>query len=307
MKSPGASSIRRLVEALQATPLYRQYQQAFRHATGLSMMLRLADTDEMPAANERLEQNAFCQAMLGAGYNHEACAASRSAIKIRCGEEGSSGQCFAHMSVSALPVMAGESLVAYLWTGQVFAPGVRETGFGSVEKLLRRAGAGVEEIERLHLLWEATPEFTQERYESIVTLLRVFARQLGDKAAALLLAASPQEPEAIRRARHYVRDHLGDRMTLEEIAQHAGLSQHHFSRLFRAATGLTLTDYINRSRIEAARQLLLKADARVSEVAFEVGYQSLSQFNRSFLRITGRSPLDYRRQILKPEVVRRAS
>ncbi len=281
MKSPGASSIRRLVEALQATPLYRQYQQAFRHATGLSMLLRLPETDEIPAANERLEQNAFCQAMLGAGYNHEACSASRSAIKMRCGEEGSSGQCF--------------------------APGVRETGFGSVEKLLRRAGAGVEEVERLHLLWEATPEFTQERYDSIVTLLRVFARQLGDKAAGLLLAASPQEPETIRRARRYIRDHLGDRMTLEEIAQHAGLSQHHFSRIFRAATGLTLTDYINRSRIEAARQLLLKADARVSEVAFEVGYQSLSQFNRSFLRITGRSPLDYRRQILKPEVVRRAS
>jgi AraC-like DNA-binding protein len=197
--------------------------------------------------------------------------------------------------------------VAYLWTGQVFAPGVRETGFGSVEKLLRRAGAGGEEIERLHLLWEATPEFSHERYESIVTLLRVFARQLGDKASGLLLAAAPQEPEAVRRARYYVRDNLGERMTLEEIAQHAGLSQHHFSRLFRSATGLTLTDYINRSRIEAARQLLLKADARVSEVAFEVGYQSLSQFNRSFLRITGRSPLDYRRQILRPEVVRRAS
>ena len=53
--------------------------------------------------------------------------------------------------------------------------------------------------------------------------------------------------------------------------------------------------------------MLLKADARVSEIAFEVGYQSLSQFNRSFLRITGRSPLDYRRQILQPEIVRRAS
>lgn len=307
MKSLGAPAIRRLVEALQGTQLYRQYQQAFRHATGLSMMLRLPATDEMPAANERAEQNEFCKAMLGAGYNHAACNASRSAVKMRCGIDGSSGQCFAHMSVSALPVMAGETLIAYLWTGQVFTPGAREAGFDSIEKLLRRAGAGSEEVERLRLLWEATPEFTQERYDSIVTLLRVFSRQLGDKAAGLLLAASPQEPETIRRARHYVRDNLGDRMTLEEIAQHAGLSQHHFSRLFRAATGLTLTDYINRSRIEAARQLLLKADARVSEVAFEVGFQSLSQFNRSFLRITGRSPLDYRRQILKPEVVRRAS
>ena len=86
---------------------------------------------------------------------------------------------------------------------------MRETGFGSIEKMLRRAGAGVEEIERLRQLWEATPEVSEERYESIVTLLRVFARQLGDSAAGILLQAAPQEPDAIRRARHYVRDHLG--------------------------------------------------------------------------------------------------
>ncbi len=307
MNSLGAASIRRLVDALQGTPLYRQYQQAFRKATGLAMMLRLADTDHMPSAKEREDQSEFCKEMAASPFNCGACDASRQAVKKNCGLEGASGHCFAHMSVSALPVMVGETLVAYLWTGQVFTPGIREQGFGSIEKMLRRAGAGIEEIERLRHLWEATPEVTQERYESVVTLLRVFARQLGDTAASLLLKATPQEPDAVRRARHYVRDNLGDRMTLEEVAQHAGLSQHHFSRLFRSSTGMTLTDYINRSRIEAARQLLLKADARVSEVAFEVGYQSLSQFNRSFLRITGRSPLDYRRQILRPEIVRRAS
>ena len=51
----------------------------------------------------------------------------------------------------------------------------------------------------------------------------------------------------------------------------AGVSESHFCRIFREGTGLTLTDYINRSRIESARQMLLKADARVSEIAFEVG------------------------------------
>ncbi len=307
MKTLGAASIRRLVEALQATPLYRQYQQAFRQATGLSMMLRLAADDEMPSLRERAEQNAFCQALTSRGLDCDACAASRAAVKQRSGVEGSSGECFAHLSLSALPVRVGENLVAYLWTGQVFAPGVRARGFGSIEKMLRRAGAGEEERERLRELWEATPEVPTERYESIVTLLRVFARQLGDSAATLLLQAAPQEPEAVHQARRYVRDRLGERLTLEEVARHVGLSRHHFSRLFRQASGLTLTEYINRSRIEVARQLLLRADARVSEVAFEVGYQSLSQFNRSFLRIAGRSPLDYRRQILRPEAARRAS
>jgi len=307
MKTLGAPAIRRLVEALQTTPLYREYQQAFRKATGMSMMLRMPDTDEMLSAAERAEQNEFCTVMTGSESNCGACDASRQAVKLKAGMEGASSDCFAHMSISALPIVVGDRIIAYLWTGQVFAPGVREAGFGTIERMLRKAGSGAGEIEHLRQLWEATPEVTAERYESIVTLLRVFARQLGDTAAGLLLTAAPQEPETVKRARYYVRDHLGDRITLEEVAAHAGLSPHHFSRLFRSTTGLTLTDYINRSRIESARQLLLKADARVSEIAFEVGYQSLSQFNRSFLRVTGCSPLDYRRRILRPEIVRRAS
>ncbi len=305
MKTLGIASTRRLVESLQATPLYRQYQQAFQKATGMSMRLRLPDSDDVPATNERDDQNPFCKELIAKNLVSDSCCASRNAVKMRSGPEGAGGVCFARFRISALPVFVGEMLLAYLWTGQVFGEGVRAEGFGTVEAKLRRAGAGEEEIDHLRTLWVATPEVPEERYDSIVTLLRVFARQLGDTALALLVKGTPQEPDAIRRGRGYVRDNLGERITLDEVARHAGLSPHHFSRSFRHATGITLSDYINRSRIEAARQLLLKADARVSEIAFEIGYQSLSQFNRSFLRITGRSPMEYRRQVLRPAAVRR--
>ena len=69
MKSLGAPAIRCLVEALQATPLYREYQQAFRRATGMSMMLRLPDTDEMLSAAGRAGQNEFCTVMTGSEFN----------------------------------------------------------------------------------------------------------------------------------------------------------------------------------------------------------------------------------------------
>ena len=303
MQSLGAPAIRCLVEALQATPLYREYQQAFRRATGMSMMLRLPDTDEMLSAAGRAGQNEFCTVMTGSEFNCGGCGTSREAVKLKAGTVGASSHCFAHMSISARPIVVGNRIIAYLWTRQVFAPGVREAGLCTTDRMLRKAGAGNEEIDHLRELREATPE----RYESILTLLRVFARQPGNTSAGLLLTATPSEPKTVRRASHYVRDHLADRMALREVATHAGLSPHHFSRIFRSATGLALTDYNNRSRIESARHLLLKADARVSEIACEVGYQSLSQCNRSFLRTTGRSPLEYRRQILRPTVLQAAS
>ena len=91
------------------------------------------------------------------------------------------------------------------------------------------------------------------------------------------------------------------------MATASGLSPHHFCKVFRKSMGLNLIDYINRCRVEHAKQMLLKQDARVSEVAFEIGYQSLSQFNRSFRSITGESPTEYRRRLLKPVVLRKAA
>ena len=77
MQSLGAPAIRCLVEALQATPLYREYQQAFRRATGMSMMLRLPDTDEMLSAAGRAEQIAFCIVMTGSEFNCGGCLGRR--------------------------------------------------------------------------------------------------------------------------------------------------------------------------------------------------------------------------------------
>ena len=63
-------------------------------------------------------------------------------------------------------------------------------------------------------------------------------------------------------------------------------------------TGLNFTDYLSRVRIEKAKNLLLNPNLRVSEIAFEVGFQSLTHFNRVFKKILGQSPTDYRSQLL---------
>ena len=65
----------------------------------------------------------------------------------------------------------------------------------------------------------------------------------------------------------------------------------------KRTTGLTFTDYLARVRIEKAKTLLHDRNRRVSEVAYDVGFQSLTHFNRVFRKIAGQSPTSYRKAV----------
>jgi len=75
----------------------------------------------------------------------------------------------------------------------------------------------------------------------------------------------------------------------------AGISLHHYIRLYARAFGETPQEFVMRRRLEAAQQLLRGGSLSVTEVCFEVGYQSLGSFSTLFRRTCGVSPKDYRR------------
>jgi AraC-like DNA-binding protein len=72
------------------------------------------------------------------------------------------------------------------------------------------------------------------------------------------------------------------------------VSTFYFCKRFKQSTGLTFTDYLGRVRVEKAKNLLLNPHLRVSEIAYDVGFQSLTHFNRTFHKVVGQSPTRYR-------------
>jgi AraC-like DNA-binding protein len=72
------------------------------------------------------------------------------------------------------------------------------------------------------------------------------------------------------------------------------MSATYFGEKFKELIGINFIEYVTRTRVGGACNLLHDPNRRVSEVAFEVGFQSLSQFNRAFRKITGKSPSNYR-------------
>ena len=101
-------------------------------------------------------------------------------------------------------------------------------------------------------------------------------------------------PADIWRARIYIEEHLEEEISLAKVARFAGISPNYLSEKFKEVNGVKFVDYIAHARFERARGLLPDCRLRISEIAFEVGFQSLSQFNRVFKRLSGLAPTEYR-------------
>jgi AraC-like DNA-binding protein len=98
------------------------------------------------------------------------------------------------------------------------------------------------------------------------------------------------------RARDFLGASYRERLTLEDGAKQACLSPFHFSRLFARAFGETPHEFVTRLRIETAKRLLLAGNHSVTDICFDVGYESLGSFSTKFRSLTGLSPSAFRRQ-----------
>jgi len=93
--------------------------------------------------------------------------------------------------------------------------------------------------------------------------------------------------------------HYGEELSLQALAGLMGTSPSYFSRLFRSEVGMPLFEHINRTRIRKACVLLRKPELSVTRIAFDVGYNSVSFFNRYFRRVMNVSPREYRRYLTR--------
>ena len=156
---------------------------------------------------------------------------------------------------------------------------------------------GVKFTGEIRKAWEKNPLVPPDRYNAVVRLLAFFADQLSALSNQLMTEKNNAEPPLVLKAREYIEKHKAEELSLADVAKAAGASVFHFCKVFHKATGLTFTDYVARMRVEDARNRLLNPNLRISEIAYDVGFQSLTQFNRTFKRVFGQSPSDFRARL----------
>jgi AraC family transcriptional regulator len=102
---------------------------------------------------------------------------------------------------------------------------------------------------------------------------------------------------ALRRVRGYIDEHIGERISLDELARQAGVSRFHFARQFRLSTGESPMAYLRRMRIERSKSILQTREATIAEVAAGLGFSDQSHFTRTFGRLVGVSPRSFARRV----------
>ena len=138
---------------------------------------------------------------------------------------------------------------------------------------------------------------SSEQRVTAIKKLNIFAQYISLLSNQVLGQQKNSEPSAITRAKEYIHEHYTEQLSLGRVAKAVNTSTFYFCKMFKKTTGVNFTDYLSQMRIEKSKSLLLNPDLRVSEIAFAVGFQSLTHFNRVFKKIVGQSPTQYRAQL----------
>jgi AraC-like DNA-binding protein len=196
-------------------------------------------------------------------------------------------------------------VIGYLRIGQVLRHTPAKSDESKVAREITRHGVAF--TQELRKAWEKNPLIFPDKYNAIVRLLSFFGEQLSSLANQLVLESQNVEPPLVAKAREYIEKHKAEEFSLSDVARAAGASVFHFCKVFHKATGLKFTDYVARVRVEDARNRLLNPNLRISEIAYDVGFQSLTQFNRTFKRVFGQSPTEFRARVSSSRCVAKSS
>jgi AraC-like DNA-binding protein len=289
-------------EDLERLPVVPYYEAAFQKATGVSLKV-IPPAASCPRSRCGSCGNAFCNLAAGTAAGGAACEetearAQRSAAKKLALQQL---HCYAGLTVVAVPVLSGGRHVATVLGGQVFRREPTDRDFGLVLKMLGGGPAGEWE-KKVRKAYFKTPVVTTDRFQAIIQLLNVFVQYLADCGSRHALACAEAEPEAVASAKLFVQTHAEEPISLEQVVQHVHVSRFYFCKLFKKTTGMTLTEYVARVRVEKAKTLLVDPSLRISEIVYAAGFGSIPRFNSVFKSCVGVPPTEYRSALRSPAI-----
>jgi len=184
--------------------------------------------------------------------------------------------------------------------------------FAPIRRMLERARCGLAfslpTIMKTYAKLDALAR-QQRGFHAVLAFMELlYELSIADDSRTLATSAfaridTHNESRRVDRVQHYIAQHFSEEIRLDTLADMAGMTPVAFSRFFRQRTGRTLSDYIIDIRIGSAARLLVDSTQTVAEICYDCGFNTLSNFNRLFLKKKGCTPTQFRENFKKYKVI----
>lgn len=181
----------------------------------------------------------------------------------------------------------------------------KKTELTSIQKLIDKSTSGLSFYgntktdvgERLESM------FYMSQFEKLVELLKILNIMASSRefemlnATGVVLVTDNQKTDRLNEVFKYVRNNYQNEISLHELAAVTNMTVPSFCRFFKQNSNKTFIEFLNEYRITNACRLLAESSLSITDVCFDSGFNNFSHFNKTFKKVTGKSPSDYRKEI----------
>jgi ligand-binding sensor protein/AraC-like DNA-binding protein len=204
-------------------------------------------------------------------------------------------QCFAGLTEIAIPILENGKPLGYIITGQVLTNAKDDVNRQYLSAIKKQAEA--------KRLVDAIPRIDQKLIKDMAHILFMIIDFIISKRAYLVLEDVRGTEETynlkVDSAKKFIEEKFYENIKLSDVARHVGLSACYFSKLFKKFTRRDYQQYLITKRLSKAQELLKDPDSKITEVAYNSGFNDSNYFSFIFGKTYGVSPREFRAKVLK--------
>lgn len=237
--------------------------------------------------------NPLCIMIKNTECGSERCLFAQNAFE-KCRETGENMvyECHVGFIEILVPLFVNKGFVGCLTAGQLLAEKPTEKSYKVFRKKTPYLKGNEKELKKLYF---QTKVLSKEQLDALLELLSLIGNYIVETESRIVFLESALENDRILLARKFIENNFQNKITVSDIASAVFQSESYFSHQFKKEVGVSVIQYINRYRIDRAKDMLEQTSLNITEISFRVGFQNLTHFNRIFLKLEGKSPSAYRK------------
>jgi AraC-like DNA-binding protein/ligand-binding sensor protein len=274
---------------------FAEFFTIIRQLTGIVAALAHPNGTQAKLLCPETEFNPICQIIRASSEGRAACFATDElyCCQVTKCKRGIRYFCHAGLVDFAVPVYIEDWHIATINCGQTLSEKPSKNGFKQLCEKIKGIPVNLKKLRKAYF---QCPYMPPEKVETVLKLISFYADYFCDVGHRLHPTNQSKNHPQIIEAVKYLKEHFRDDISLQELAFNVGLCETYFSRLFTKIMGIPYTHYLSNLRLSEAKKLLEKTDWKITQIAFDVGFNSLPYFNQTFRKLEKCSPSQHRKK-----------